>query len=157
MKCDAHEAFEIDKTKMNMLVPLDMNGKKILNTEYDLKFGSLFKLIKCYPRPIPKINGGDLYKLSDRQIFSFSVPIVIHMISIRHLPTCNNNVNILFDGKDAFGDTNLIYYDPSWQNNKINFQQHLPLMFIFYKGLNYIRFLGTGSATFNVGILISYM
>ena len=154
---DAHEAFEIDKTEMNMLVPLDMNGKKILNTEYDLKFGSLFKLIKCYLRPIPKINGGDLYKLSDRRIFSFSVPIVIHMISIRHLPTFNNNVNILFDGKDAFGDTNLIYYDPSWQNNKINFQQHLPLMLIFYKGLNYIRFLGTGSATFNVEILISYM
>ena len=25
---DAHEAFEIDKTKMKMLVPLDMNGRK---------------------------------------------------------------------------------------------------------------------------------
>ena len=45
---DAHEAFEIDKTKMKMLVPLDMNGKKILNTNYDLKFGDLFKIIKCY-------------------------------------------------------------------------------------------------------------
>ena len=28
---DAHEAFEIDKTKMKMLVPLDMNGKQLLN------------------------------------------------------------------------------------------------------------------------------
>ena len=45
---DAHEAFEIDKTKMKMLVPLDMNGKKIMNTNYDLKFGDLFKVIKCY-------------------------------------------------------------------------------------------------------------
>ena len=27
---DAHEAFEIDKTKMKMLVPLDMNGKQLL-------------------------------------------------------------------------------------------------------------------------------
>ena len=44
----AHEAFEIDKTKMKMLVPLDMNGKKILNTSFDLKFGDLFKVIKCY-------------------------------------------------------------------------------------------------------------
>ena len=28
---DAHKAFEIDKTKMKMLVPLDMNGKNISN------------------------------------------------------------------------------------------------------------------------------
>ena len=43
---DAHEAFEIDKTKMKMLVPLDMNGKKILNTNFDLKFRDLLKVIK---------------------------------------------------------------------------------------------------------------
>ena len=41
---DAHQAFEIDKTKMKMLVPLDMKGQKILN--YDLKFGDLFKSYK---------------------------------------------------------------------------------------------------------------
>ena len=45
---DAHEAFEIDKTKMKMLVPLDMNGQSIMNTNYDLKFGDIFKVIKCY-------------------------------------------------------------------------------------------------------------
>ena len=45
---DAHEAFEIDKTKMKMLVPLDMNNQRIMNTSYDLKFGVLFKVIKCY-------------------------------------------------------------------------------------------------------------
>ena len=28
---DAHEAFEIDRTKMKMLVPLDMNGKQLIN------------------------------------------------------------------------------------------------------------------------------
>ena len=28
---DAHKAFEIDKTKMKMLVPLDMNNQKLLN------------------------------------------------------------------------------------------------------------------------------
>ena len=32
---DAHEAFEIDKTKMKMLVPLDMNGNKLLNVKYE--------------------------------------------------------------------------------------------------------------------------
>ena len=44
---DAHEAFEIDKTKMKMLVPLDMNNQRIMNTNFDLKFGNLFKIIKC--------------------------------------------------------------------------------------------------------------
>ena len=41
---DAHEAFEIDKTKMKMLVPLDMNGKSIMNTNFDLKFSDIFKI-----------------------------------------------------------------------------------------------------------------
>ena len=47
---DAHEAFEIDKTKMKMLVPLDMNGKQLLNVNLNLKFGDIFKIIKCDTR-----------------------------------------------------------------------------------------------------------
>ena len=47
---DAHKAFEIDKTKMKMLVPLDMNGKQLMNGNYDLKFGDIFKVIKCDTR-----------------------------------------------------------------------------------------------------------
>ena len=43
---DTHEAFEIDKTTMKMLVPLDMNGKQLMNVNYDLKFGDIFKLKK---------------------------------------------------------------------------------------------------------------
>ena len=35
---DAHEAFEIDKTKMKMLVPLDMSNQRIMKTNFDLKF-----------------------------------------------------------------------------------------------------------------------
>ena len=49
---DAHQAFEVDKTKMKMLVPLDMNGQKIMNTNFDLKFGNLFKIIECFVKPI---------------------------------------------------------------------------------------------------------
>ena len=41
---DKHEAFEIDKTKMKMLLPLDMNGKQLMNVNLDLKIGNLFKL-----------------------------------------------------------------------------------------------------------------
>lgn len=32
---DAHKAFEIDKTKMKMLVPLDMNNQRILNFDFN--------------------------------------------------------------------------------------------------------------------------
>ena len=44
---DAHEAFEIDKTKMKMLVPLDMNNQRIMNTNFDLKFRDIFKIFEC--------------------------------------------------------------------------------------------------------------
>ena len=53
---DAHEAFEIDKTKMKMLVPLDMNNQRVMNTNFDLKFKDLFKLIKCYMKFVPQRN-----------------------------------------------------------------------------------------------------
>ena len=77
---DAHEAFEIDKTKMKMLVPLDMNGKQLMNVNYELKFGDIFKLIKCYVKPLAQQNISVLFKISDDQIFSFSIPFVLHSI-----------------------------------------------------------------------------
>ena len=59
---DAHEAFEIDKTKMKMLVPLDMNGKQLMNVNLNLKFGDIFKITNCYVEPItpqqqPRLKG----------------------------------------------------------------------------------------------------
>ena len=78
---DAHGAFEIDKTKMKMLVPLDMNGKKIMNTNFDLKFGDLFKIIKCYVNPQARF--GILTRKSDNQQVSFSNPVVLHAIIIK--------------------------------------------------------------------------
>ena len=87
---DAHEAFEIDKTKMKMLVPLDMNGKQLMNVNYgafgieqnkmkmnmpldmngndilnlnvnlSMKFSDIFTLEKCYVRILR--NTGSLLK-----------------------------------------------------------------------------------------------
>ena len=76
---DAHEAFEIDRTKMKMLVPLDMNGKKITNTNFDLKFGDLFKIINCYVEPTSQ-SQGILKRKSDNQLVNFSNPVVLHAI-----------------------------------------------------------------------------
>ena len=79
---DAHEAFEIDKTKLKMLVPLDMNGKKIMNTNFDLKFGDLFKIIKCILIIHPSNQNvyEVLYESKNGRVplISFSVPVVLH-------------------------------------------------------------------------------
>ena len=80
---DAHEAFEIDKTKTKMLDPLDMNGKKIMNTNFDLKFGDLFKIIKCSAEnpkkqinlPIYLLKGED--KISVFQLQFFCIQLIM--------------------------------------------------------------------------------
>ena len=44
---DPHKAYEIDKTKMKMLVPLDVNGQRILTVVYiRLLHGHLVLMIK---------------------------------------------------------------------------------------------------------------
>ena len=83
---DAHEAFEIDKTKMKMLVPLDMNGKQLMNVNLDLKIGNLFKLIslsaKHFDTRCPKPKGiADVYDIYDR-IYSSSTAMFIHSILV---------------------------------------------------------------------------
>ena len=81
---DAHEALEIDETKMKMLVSLDMNGKKILNTSFDLKFRDIFKIINCYVEPTSQ-SQGILKRKSDNQPVTFSNPVVLHAIIIKNL------------------------------------------------------------------------
>ena len=57
---DAHQAFEIEKTKMKMLVPLDMNNKKIIN------IGNLSNdnIINIYGN----LNNTGIFKLNDMQL-----------------------------------------------------------------------------------------
>ena len=86
---DAHEAFEIDKTKLKMLVPLDMNGKKIMNTSFDLKFRDIFKIINCYVEPTGQTQG-ILKRKSDNQPVTFSNPVVLHAIIIKKIFTNSN-------------------------------------------------------------------
>ena len=72
---DAHQSFEIDKTKMKMLVPLDMNNKEILNVNYVLKFGDLFKTINCIAENPQKPNSNSsAVAKRGRQNFSLSTP-----------------------------------------------------------------------------------
>ena len=72
---DAHEAFGFDKTKMKMLVPLDMNGKKLMNTNFDLKFKDLFKIFKCYFRVGQQGIRTLLHNKFNNQVVSFTSPV----------------------------------------------------------------------------------
>ena len=48
---DPHQAYEIDKTKMKMLVPLDMNGQRILNSPDIINSPNIVNKFVLYFRP----------------------------------------------------------------------------------------------------------
>ena len=78
-----------------MLVPLDMNGKKIMNTNFDLKFGDLFKLFKCYFKVSNQGHRTLLFKKSDNQVLSFISPVVLHSINLHKTGFNNEKIRIL--------------------------------------------------------------
>ena len=96
---DAHEAFEIDKTKMKMLVPLDMNGKQLLNVNLNLKFGDIFKIIKCDTRYSRDRRYFILVRKDNNQIFSFNNGVYINSITLHNKQPFNNSAIIRFIGK----------------------------------------------------------
>ena len=105
---DAHEAFEIDKTKMKMLVPLNMNGKQLMNVNYGafdieqnkmkmnmpldmngndilnlnvnlgMKFNDIFTLEECYVRILR--STGRLFKKSDNSFLTPTNPLIVCLI-----------------------------------------------------------------------------
>ena len=93
---DANEAFEIDKTKMKMLVPLDMNGKQLMNVNYDLKFGDIFKIIKCDTRYSSDRRYFIVVRKDNHQILSYSSPVIINSITFDNKQTFHNNASIRF-------------------------------------------------------------
>ena len=92
---DAHEAFEIDKTKMKMLVPLDMNGKQLMNVNYDLKFKDLFKIFKSYFKVGQQGIRTLLHSKFNNQVVSFSSPVVLHSINLHKTGFNNEKIRIL--------------------------------------------------------------
>ena len=103
---DAHEAFEIDKTKMKMLVPLDMNGKQLLNVNLNLnlKFGDIFKTIKCDTRYSSYRSHFILVRKDNHQILSFSVPVFINSITFHNKQTFHKDATIRFTTRGLSND-----------------------------------------------------
>ena len=155
---DGHEAFEIDKTKMKMLVPLDMNGKQLMNVNYDLKFGNLFKLIKCYVKPLAQQNLSVLFKKSDDQILSFSIPVVVHSIILFYCQNFNNNSYTSFNpGGITFVRRRISLANLPSQTGNTKFCIDLPMMCIFTTGIRNISFFNIGKSHFDADIVITYM
>ena len=95
---DAHEAFEIDKTKMKMLVPLDMNGKQLLNVNLNLnlKFGDIFKIVKCETRYARDRISFILVRKDNNHIFGLSNGVYINSITLHNKQTFDRNATISF-------------------------------------------------------------
>ena len=149
---DAHEAFEIDKTKMKMLVPLDMNGKKIMNTNCDLKFKDLFKIFKCYF----KVGQGGirtlLHSKFNNQVVSFSSPVVLHSINLHKTGFNNEKIRILgiSNKEDIFINLNrnLSY---TYMNTT-----HFTMMFIIDSGIRYIELRRYQGNVFDVDLALAF-
>ena len=149
---DAHEAFEIDRTKMKMLVPLDMNGKKIMNTSFDLKFGDLSKIENCLLHNNPP-SSQNVYKILRKRNnnllvpFNISFPVVLHLFILSSF-----NIKLHDKAFIEIGEriTNKI--------TRINVKNLNLTMFRIYKnGINHIHFYNTGNSQFEVDVVITYM
>ena len=149
---DAHEAFEIDKTKMKMLVPLDMNGKKLMNSNFDLKFGDLFKIENCLLHNNHP-SSQNVYKILRKRNnnllvhFNISVPVVLHSFILSSFNIKLHDKAFIEIGKRI---TNKI--------TRINIKNLNPIMFRIYKnGINHIHFYNTGNSQFEVDVVMTYM
>ena len=163
---DAHEAFEIDKTKMKMLVPLDMNGQSIMNTSYDLKFGDIFKVIKCY---VSLANRYRFFKRSDNQILTLHFPVVLHGFTFYNTKKLDNNTKIYVHSRGGLLKDRTIkisshqstgrFHNYNAGTNNDNTCTDLSLICIFNSGIDY--FILTGAVPteiqFDIDVIISHM
>ena len=96
---DAHEAFEIDKTNMKMLVPLDMNGKQLLNVNLNLnlKFGDIFKIVKCDTRYSSNRRSFFLVRKDNNHLLGFSVGVYINSITLHNKQPFDKNAIIEYE------------------------------------------------------------
>ena len=130
-----------------MFVPLDMNNQKIMNTNFDLKFGSLFKVVKCHVSPpLQQTPYGILTKKSDFQPINFSVPVVLHSIILSN--TIIRKFNKGFIEISGRVSNNII---------RINLNDNLTVFYICHNGINHFHFYNTGNIQFSADIVVSYM
>ena len=136
LKCMMHMKIEIDKTKM------DMNGKKIMNTNFDLKFRDIFKIINCYVEPTSQ-SQGILKRKSNNQLVTFSNTVVLHALIIKKTFT---NSNQYIDIVSSRLGANVRIFLNNFARTTLE---------IFENGIRHFRFFGVGNQRFDVIIAVS--
>ena len=81
---------------MKMLVPLDMNGKQLLNLNLNLKFGDIFKIIKCDTRYSRDRRYFILVRKDNNHMLGFSVGVYINSITFHNKHPFDKNAIIEF-------------------------------------------------------------
>ena len=131
---------------MKMLVPLDMNGKKIMNTNFDFKIENCF----LHNNPPPSQNVYKILLKRNNNLlipFSISVPVVLHSFILSSFNIKLNDKAFIEIGERI---TNKIV--------RINIKNLNPIMFrIFKDGINHIHFYNTGNSQFEIVVVITYM
>ena len=181
---DAHEAFEIDKTKMKMLVPLDMNGKQLMNVNYGAfviehnkmkmnmplnmngkdivnfklnpNFGHVFNLIKCTTNYSNDRSFFILARKDNRLALSFTVPLIINSITFHNKHTFHKDaiIRIITPGIGDEYEFKLI----NLVDNGLT--RNLALWLQLSTGLRYMRLshlINNIRSPFDVDVIVSYM
>ena len=160
---DAHEAFEIDKTKMKMLVPLDMNNQRIMNTNFDLKFRDIFKMFECSATFNRRnfIKGARLVKKNDNQVLSFNFPVGLLTFVLKS--------DIVTKKRDYYLPNHIISYKFLAENVKVSNLTILEYTFSknlrIYNQIHYVSLDQDSTSdprdlilgTFDIDLVITYM
>ena len=154
---DAHEAFEIDKTKMKMLVPLDMNGKQLMNVNLNLKFGDIFKIIKCHTTYSYDRSFFVLSRKDNNQVFSFSVGVYINSMTFHNKHSFDKNATMTFSAIGLSNDYVIVLSDSLVSTGLV---QNLTPWLEFSRGLRNVRLKNLKNNIrfpFDVDVIVSYM
>ena len=154
---DAHEAFEIDKTKMKMLVSLDMNGKQLMNVNLNLKFGDIFKIIKCHTVYSHNRSFFVLARKDNNQFFSFSVGVYINSMTFHNKNSFDKNATMTLSAIGLSNDYVILLSDSLVNTGPV---RHLTPWLEFSRGLRNIIFKNLKNNIrfpFDVDVIVSYM
>ena len=149
---DAHEAFEIDKTKMKMLVPVDMNGKQLMNVNYDLKFGDIFKVVKCYFTKDPTGANYWLFKKDRNKVLTYRSPIVVHAIKIYRAIRFDETIVFYDYSNNKFPSIHIRRFTNRYTYNNITY---INWLFLFDLGIHHVELENYTRDNIDVDLIIS--
>ena len=136
-----------------MLVPLDMNGKQLMNVNYDLKFGDIFKIENCFihdNHPSSQLLYKILRKRNNNILAPFIVSVPVVLVSF-NLPS-SFNIKLHDKALIEIGEriTNKITRIALKNLNTI-------LLQIYKNGIKHIHFYNLGNSQFDLDVILSYM